>query len=194
MAAAVESASPSSSIYAQVDSYPWDTDAEFQGGLSAILGSNPPSDRAAELTLRARCFYYSRKFNASVDFDAYKAYRASIGAPPPSLAANGPATAPATTSTLPDPAPASSSAPTAPATVSAVTAPSAAASATASAAVPPDAPYPTSFAHIVELITTGQPIPGIKEIPDTVLAGQGTAPTASKRRKPWERDHRRNTL
>ncbi|KAI5291358.1 hypothetical protein KEM54_005211, partial [Ascosphaera aggregata] len=27
--------------------------------------------------------------------------------------------------------------------------------------------YPSSFAHIVELITTGQPVPGIQEIPST---------------------------
>ena len=52
----------------------------------------------------------------------------------------------------------------------------------------PPAPYPTTFAHIVELITTGQPIPGIKEIPNTVLEGQGTAAEKPKRRKPWEKD------
>lgn len=47
--------------------------------------------------------------------------------------------------------------------------------------------YPSSFAHIVELITTGQPIPGIQEIPDTVLTGKDTPSTAVKRRKPWEK-------
>jgi guanyl-specific ribonuclease Sa len=48
--------------------------------------------------------------------------------------------------------------------------------------------YPASFAHIVELITTGQPIPGIEEIPDTVLAGQETPSIAPQRRKPWENE------
>jgi hypothetical protein len=52
----------------------------------------------------------------------------------------------------------------------------------------PPAPYPTSFAHIVELITTGQPVPGIKEIPNTVLEGQGTEPVKARRKKPWEKD------
>ncbi len=52
----------------------------------------------------------------------------------------------------------------------------------------PPAPYPPNFSQIVDLITTGQPIPGIKDIPDTVLAGQGTQPTTSKRKKPWEKD------
>jgi hypothetical protein len=50
------------------------------------------------------------------------------------------------------------------------------------------APYPPTFAEIVELITSGKPIPGIKEIPPTLLTDQASKPTASKRRKPWEKD------
>lgn len=46
--------------------------------------------------------------------------------------------------------------------------------------------YPSSFAHIVELITNNQPIPGIEEIPDTVLSGHDEPSKAAKRRKPWE--------
>ena len=48
------------------------------------------------------------------------------------------------------------------------------------------APYPSSFNHIVELITSGAPIPGIKEIPDTILEGQASEPTKLVRQKPWE--------
>jgi len=51
---------PTTNIYEQVDKYPWNTDEEFQGGLSAILGNSPSPSQTAELTLRARCFYYSR--------------------------------------------------------------------------------------------------------------------------------------
>lgn len=47
-------------------------------------------------------------------------------------------------------------------------------------------PYPQSFSHLVELITTGQTIPGIKEVPNTLLTGQGSNAVESKRRKPWE--------
>jgi hypothetical protein len=50
------------------------------------------------------------------------------------------------------------------------------------------APYPPTFAEIVELITSGKPIPGIKDIPPTLLTSQATKPTASKRRKPWEKE------
>ena len=52
----------------------------------------------------------------------------------------------------------------------------------------PPAPYPTSFSQVVELITTGQPIPGIKDIPDTVLEGRASQATPVKRKKPWEKD------
>lgn len=51
---------------------------------------------------------------------------------------------------------------------------------------PPPGPYPISFSHIVDLITTGQLVPGVKDIPDTVLAGQETHTVAAKRKKPWE--------
>ena len=52
----------------------------------------------------------------------------------------------------------------------------------------PPAPYPTSFEQIVELISTGQPIPGIKDVPDTVLEGQASQTNAVRRKKPWEKE------
>lgn len=64
--------------------------------------------------------------------------------------------------------------------------------ASASSATEPPAPYPISFSQIVELITTGQPIPGIKEVPNTLLEGQASQPTTAKRKKPWEKDAREN--
>ena len=51
----------------------------------------------------------------------------------------------------------------------------------------PPAPYPTSFDQIVELISTGQPIPGIRDVPGTVLEGQASQTTKERRRKPWEK-------
>lgn len=60
------SSSPNSSqnqpetIFQQLEAYPWSSDTEFQSGLQAILGPDPSPDQAKHLTLRARCFYYSR--------------------------------------------------------------------------------------------------------------------------------------
>ena len=51
----------------------------------------------------------------------------------------------------------------------------------------PEAAYPNSFSQIVELISSGQSIPGIKDIPTVVLEGQSSQTSKSKRRKPWER-------
>jgi hypothetical protein len=58
--------------------------------------------------------------------------------------------------------------------------------AAAAAGLQDDTPYPKSFAEIVELITTGKPIPGIKEIPDTILEAPKVQATAPVRKKPWE--------
>ena len=48
------------SIFQDLTDYPWDSDPEFQSGLRAILGPDPSPSQAEHLTLRARCFYYSR--------------------------------------------------------------------------------------------------------------------------------------
>jgi len=47
-------------LFRQLDTYPWEADLEFQSGLVAILGSDPSSEHADLLTLRAQCFYYAR--------------------------------------------------------------------------------------------------------------------------------------
>jgi hypothetical protein len=53
----------------------------------------------------------------------------------------------------------------------------------------PESDGPTfSYADIVDMIKNNKPIPGIKDIPDTVLEGQGTQSKKSTRRKPWEKD------
>ena len=51
---------PTSDIFHQLDQYPWESDQEFQTGLHAILGSSASQEQAEYLTLRAKCFYYSR--------------------------------------------------------------------------------------------------------------------------------------
>lgn len=53
---------PSDMLFQQLEAYTWSSDNEFQNGLQAILRSNPSSsqEQAELLTLRARCFYFSR--------------------------------------------------------------------------------------------------------------------------------------
>ena len=45
-----------------------------------------------------------------------------------------------------------------------------------------------SYQEVVELIQSGKPVPGIKEIPNTILEGQGTQSTQARRKKPWEKE------
>jgi hypothetical protein len=49
-----------------------------------------------------------------------------------------------------------------------------------------DAPKPASFAEICDMIAEGKPIPGIKDIPDTILEGHASETQAERRKKPWE--------
>ncbi|KAA8571782.1 hypothetical protein MFRU_035g00280 [Monilinia fructicola] len=161
-------------IYKDLESYPWSTDNEFQGGLSAILGNASSPDQIRELTLRAQCFYLSRKKNVVIDFDGYKAYLTTQSSDPPSTITAFPLN-----TTPPSNAPLhhENDLPPASTTTDQKT-----------------APYPPSFAEIVAMIQAGVPIPGIRDIPDTVLTDQGTKPVARKRRKPWEKDVDEETI
>ena len=159
----------SSTLFEQLEAYPWDADAEFQHGLQSILSSSSSSDQAEHLTLRAKCFYYARKTGTPVDFEAYKEWRERSV-----VASNG--------LTIENLTPSS--------TQSARTSDdrnTPLRHETSANSNEPPAPYPNTFSQIVELISSGQPIPGIKEVPNTVLEGQASRAVAGKRRKPWEK-------
>ncbi|CAI9631114.1 unnamed protein product [Alternaria burnsii] len=180
-------------IYEALDRYNWDDDIEFQAGLQAIIGSNSTPEQTTELALRARCFYYARKYNKNIDFNAYKAYRNARNRPPPTPPTPHNVLASSVVDEMLPPGTATPNASTTSLHMS--TTSELPPSTEASGIMPPPtttseppAPYPTSFAHIVELITSGKPVPGIKEIPPTVLEGQGTQPSKPKRKKPWEKD------
>ncbi|KXT04472.1 hypothetical protein AC578_8714 [Pseudocercospora eumusae] len=145
---ATEGTVHNTALFRQLDEYKWDEDAEFQGGLRAILGSAENEQQVEHLTLRAKCYYYARKAGTPVDFDGYKMWVESART-------NGSAAV--------MPAPADTSGGMA------------------------DAPKPASFAEICDMIAEGKPIPGIKDIPDTILEGQASESNAATRKKPWEK-------
>jgi hypothetical protein len=162
MATTTDSSLESSFIFNQLDEYPWDSDEEFQGGLRTILGSVQDPAQVEHLTLRAKCYYYERKSGSKVDFEAYKRW----------VESGREAGQPDTLESEP-----SNGTPAAQVSESQQT----------GSGVTGDAPKPASFAEICELIAEGKPIPGIKDIPDTVLEGQSTTSQAAKRTKPWEK-------
>ncbi|KAH8918497.1 hypothetical protein BT69DRAFT_1338117 [Atractiella rhizophila] len=49
-------------------------------------------------------------------------------------------------------------------------------------------PEKLSFARLVQMIERGEPIPGIKEIPDRLSDEKPSKSTAEVRRKPWEKE------
>lgn len=55
-------------------------------------------------------------------------------------------------------------------------------------------PHVATLAEITAMIQTGKKIPGIRDIPNTVLTDQGTNPVVRKRRKPWEKDVDEETI
>ncbi|PYI12130.1 hypothetical protein BO78DRAFT_392806 [Aspergillus sclerotiicarbonarius CBS 121057] len=159
--------------FERLSSYPFGTDREFAVGLSIILGhpESPASEaeinRNDDLTLQAKCFYFSRKekLTPPLNFSDYKAWLESA----PTGAASVDQTA-------------------IPVLQQSNSAGFSSKKHTGEIAKSSEEPaYPSSFAHIVELITTGQPIPGIQQIPDTVLTGYDTPSEKPKRRKPWEK-------
>lgn len=165
MAAAADNSLDSTYLYQQLDAYPWDTDQEFQGGLRAILGSVQDPAQVEHLTLRARCFYFARKAGTSVDFDGYKGWVESGGG---SVHDNG----------LHEGNEYESS------TDKQIKQEGHEGEGSGGMG---DAPKPASFAEICDMIAEGKPIPGIKDIPDTVLEGQKSESQTEKRQKPWER-------
>ncbi|RKF82461.1 hypothetical protein GcM3_024002 [Golovinomyces cichoracearum] len=154
-------------MYRQLDEYPWDQDKEFQGGLSAILGPNPIPSQIFDLTLRAQCFYFSRKTTIPISFEGYKSYllQKEIRHPVSEITKERSSKSPLN----------QDSADVQPGLFSLRT------------TLNRSAPYPPSFAHIIELITSNAPIPGIYDIPPTIVPEQASVATAPKRKKPWDK-------
>ncbi len=156
-------------IFRQLETYPFSTDTEFQSGLSTILASTSSQDPEL-LTLRARCFFFSRKQGVAIDFQSYILWRSLQSLRP--VVAGFQDTPPSEAQRNSKPA-------------------DSGIGETSAGRQPeprPQAPYPSSFAQIVNLITKGEPVPGIKEVPDTLLTGQESVASSARRRKPWERD------
>ncbi|CCU81127.1 unnamed protein product [Blumeria hordei] len=187
MAAEIDNVSNEAKVYQKLREYQWDKDREFQDGLSAILGSETVPTRVHDLTLRAQCFYFTRKTSIPVSFDQYKLYLSAEGdlsdAIPPSTANNNP--------TLQHAKPLCLSSTDAEYSDGLVP------------TNPPiqhhsdlsheksgmeSAPYPSTFEEIIALIMSGASIPGIRDIPSTIVPEQASLSTIPKRMKPWQKN------
>ena len=167
---------------------PVDTDPSFLSGLATILG-HPETPVTAEevaaqpdLVLQAKCFYFTRMSGVQItpqdylawlhqDFEedeqqqAQQKQEQQQAQPTADDTTDSTHPSPQHTTTYPPPPPQNTAVPT--------------------PTEPP--PYPTSFEHIVALITSNQSIPGIEEIPNTVLdRNLSKADNTARRKKPWE--------
>ncbi|KIW68134.1 hypothetical protein PV04_04101 [Phialophora macrospora] len=168
----------------------------------------------SDLVLQAQCFYLSRRLNIDPPIDPGKylewvalqersptphahAQQPAIG---PHIAAAVPVASADLQSTQTKPTTEAQQLEAEPPVQSAAssqgeqhTQPTTATAPSPAVSTPPDQetepPYPTSFAAIVDLITRNLPIPGIEDIPPTVLEpGTSKIDRTPRRRKPWEKD------
>ncbi|ETI24182.1 hypothetical protein G647_03551 [Cladophialophora carrionii CBS 160.54] len=205
-------------IYSQVSSYPFHADREFLSGLAAILGhpdtpATPEELREkSDLVLQARCFYLSRKLNIDPPIDPaqYLEWAASQARSTTShihtqqqqtaSGTHGAAVGPdvsgdpqSTRTRAATDAQRVEEEDTVPLVTSSTEDQHAAIASSPAVSTSPnqeaEPPYPTSFAAIVDLITRNLPIPGIENIPPTVLEpGTSKVDKTPRRRKPWEKD------
>jgi len=174
-------------LYKTLEEFPWSEDSTFLAGLASILSSQPPDTDPAQLELLAlqvRCFYFNRQNNVSIDPVAYGAWRNEQDPQDLSPLLTHSSLHSSENLSNGEVLPTSNN----DSTLSASTALDQHTATSPEAAHPSEeAPPPASFAEIVALIQSGEPIPGIRDIPDTVLTGRGSESTRAPRRKPWER-------
>ncbi|KAF4441905.1 hypothetical protein F53441_11865 [Fusarium austroafricanum] len=174
-------------VFTAFDTYPWKKDKNFMSGLYAILGEpgqQNPQASLADMAIHARIFYYAQRIGVNIDFSDYKSWLASnADYQPPDV--------------LPeeyrqrDEANASSTAAldwqkAAPKTDLYVDRKVAAAQSSSQ-----DQPtYPMGFAEMIKLIQEGKPVPGIRQIPNTIVRDPTVKPVGTRAvpRKPWEKD------
>lgn len=187
----IRSLTDQDSIFRAFDAYPWTKDSAFLSGLRAILGapnpSNPQNGSLRDIATHARIFYYAQRIGVQIDFAAYQTWLSQHPEyPPPHIVPSEYEEQQSSESP---------SASSASATAWQQAAPKADLyvdrSAQSQAAGEGGEPsYPLAFAEMIKLIQEGKPIPGIRQIPNTIERDPTVKPVGSRPvpRKPWEKE------
>ncbi|KAG0322965.1 hypothetical protein BGZ97_001877 [Linnemannia gamsii] len=156
-------------LFQKFENYDFGTDANFQTGLKSIIGNNQnkSAQEQKDAVEKAKYFYYSR-FVQNFDYNQYQAWRQLKAA--------------TATSTDQDEQQESS----APSKTAVANEPVAEETQSSSASAA-DPTYPKSFQEICELIASGKPIPGIRQIPDNLAEGTPSEAKLAPKLKPWEK-------
>ncbi|TQV97599.1 hypothetical protein V2A60_006660 [Cordyceps javanica] len=185
----IRSLTDQDAVFRAFDSYPWTKDKAFMSGLHAILGDpSAPNQQGspADMAIHARIFYYTQRVGVNIDFAAYQAWLAAHpDHTPPSIlppeylaSSNGGAAAGAEAAPVLD---WQKAAPKADLYVD---------RAAAAAAAGDQPAYPMAFAEMIKLLQEGKEVPGIRQIPNTIIRDPAVKPVGARTapRKPWEKD------
>ncbi|KAG9073087.1 hypothetical protein KI688_000874 [Linnemannia hyalina] len=153
-------------LFQKFQNYNFDADANFQAGLKSIIGNaqNKSAQEQKDAVEKAKYFYYSR-FVQSFDYNQYQAWRQLKAATSinqdESQGSSAPSSTPIVDETIAEESQSSSTA--------------------------ADPTYPKSFQEICELIASGKPIPGIRQIPNNLAEGTPSEAKLAPKLKPWEK-------
>ncbi|KAL1884364.1 hypothetical protein VTK73DRAFT_58 [Phialemonium thermophilum] len=191
------------SLFRKFDNYPWVKDRQFLQGLAATLGALVPSAdmiRATATCLQARIWWFQSRVGHTIDPAAYAVYLARHSdAPRPDV--NVLARIEEVQLRLGVTRAGGSAVPSwqiyAPKADLRIKATDGVASGhaddeslgTGGGSADEDAPYPEQFRAIIEAVTLGKEVSGIKEIPNIVVRQPGISPVGKLHppRKPWEK-------
>jgi hypothetical protein len=126
------------------------------------------------MATHARIFYYAQRIGTSIDFSAYKAWLDSHpehSSPDVLPEEHRPAASSASTLSWQE------AAPKAPLFIDKTAQAAETASGPASAGEPS---YPMAFAEMIKLLQEGKPVPGVREIPNTIARQPVSKPLNSK--------------
>ncbi|KAK1245268.1 hypothetical protein MKX08_004897 [Trichoderma sp. CBMAI-0020] len=187
----IRSLTDQDSIFRAFDAYPWTKDSAFLSGLRAILGapnpSNPQNGSLRDIATHARIFYYAQRIGVQIDFAAYQTWLSQHPEyPPPHIVP--PEYEEQQSSELPSASSASATAWQQAAPKADLYVDRSAQSQVSGEGGEPS--YPLAFAEMIKLIQEGKPIPGIRQIPNTIERDPTVKPVGSRPvpRKPWEKE------
>ncbi|KAF9940857.1 hypothetical protein BGZ65_005880 [Modicella reniformis] len=156
-------------VFEKFEAYDFENDATFQAGIKSIINNNQhkPEKEQQDAIQNAKYFYFAR-FVQNFDYNQYKAWSTQRWSSTEGSLKAQEQTQSTTEDTMQiEPQP----------SVNAVT---------TSDAPTADPNYPKSFQEICELIASGQPIPGIRQIPNNLAEGTPSESRMAPKLKPWE--------
>ncbi|CAO3571001.1 unnamed protein product [Mortierella alpina] len=166
-------------VFEKFEGYDFESDATFQNGLKSIVnGIQDKSEREQQEAIQNAKYFYFSRFVQNFDHDQYQAWHSQR------LAASG-STSESSGTTREGNEGQQGQVNTSD-TLNTANTTNVAATTSATTSASADPSYPKSFQEICELIATGKPIPGIRQIPNNLAEGTPSEAKLAPKLKPWE--------